>query len=203
MQARYYDPVIGRFYSNDPVGFKGIHSFNRYAYANNNPYRYVDPDGREGVDVRLNITMNSIANGSTSLSSYKASLPTSGAIVDFVPVFGDIKGFTDFAADPSFVSGAAAVVGLVPGLGDAAAKAIKVFSKEKQALVDMAKMDKKGDSVTQGDMDAYSDLNAELPDSFPANKVRGLESHPNRPHGKEPHGHVAPVNHIPEKKVDE
>ncbi|WP_250884057.1 RHS repeat-associated core domain-containing protein [Glaciecola sp. XM2] len=21
MQARYYDPVIGRFYSNDPVGF--------------------------------------------------------------------------------------------------------------------------------------------------------------------------------------
>ena len=47
MQARYYDPVIGWFYSNDPVGFKGVHSFNRYAYANNNPYKYVDPDGRE------------------------------------------------------------------------------------------------------------------------------------------------------------
>jgi RHS repeat-associated protein len=47
MQARYYDPVIGRFYSNDPVGFKGVHSFNRYAYANNNPYKYTDPDGRE------------------------------------------------------------------------------------------------------------------------------------------------------------
>ena len=47
MQARYYDPVIGRFYSNDPVGFKGVHSFNRYSYANNNPYKYIDPDGRE------------------------------------------------------------------------------------------------------------------------------------------------------------
>ena len=47
MQARYYDPVIGRFYSNDPVGFRDIHSFNRYAYANNNPYRYIDPDGKE------------------------------------------------------------------------------------------------------------------------------------------------------------
>jgi uncharacterized protein RhaS with RHS repeats len=46
MQARYYDPVIGRFYSNDPVGFRDVHSFNRYAYANNNPYKYVDPDGR-------------------------------------------------------------------------------------------------------------------------------------------------------------
>ncbi len=52
MQARYYDPVIGRFYSNDPVGTLehlggtgGIHGFNRYAYANNNPYAFVDPDG--------------------------------------------------------------------------------------------------------------------------------------------------------------
>lgn len=45
MQARYYDPVIGRFYSNDPIGYRDLHSFNRYAYANNNPYKYIDPDG--------------------------------------------------------------------------------------------------------------------------------------------------------------
>ncbi|AIF99993.1 RHS repeat domain-containing protein [Alteromonas australica] len=45
MQARYYDPVIGRFYSNDPIGFRDVHSFNRYAYANNNPFKYVDPTG--------------------------------------------------------------------------------------------------------------------------------------------------------------
>lgn len=51
MQARYYDPVIGRFYSNDPVGFRDIHSFNRYAYANNNPYKYTDPDGENAVAV--------------------------------------------------------------------------------------------------------------------------------------------------------
>jgi RHS repeat-associated protein len=48
MGARYYDPVVGRFVSTDPVLFDGnkLHSFNRYAYANNNPYKYVDPDGR-------------------------------------------------------------------------------------------------------------------------------------------------------------
>jgi len=51
MQQRYYDPVIGRFYSNDPVGFSAEKPmmFNRYAYVNNNPYKYVDPDGRDGV----------------------------------------------------------------------------------------------------------------------------------------------------------
>ena len=55
MQARYYDPVIGRFYSNDPLGFRDIHSFNRYAYANNNPYRYVDPDGKATVALGIEV----------------------------------------------------------------------------------------------------------------------------------------------------
>ena len=47
MQARYYDPVIGRFLSNDPVGFAegGAGYFNRYAYTFNDPVNLVDPDG--------------------------------------------------------------------------------------------------------------------------------------------------------------
>lgn len=46
--ARYYDPAIGRFMSVDPVGFTqgSVFSFNRYAYANDNPYSYVDHDGQ-------------------------------------------------------------------------------------------------------------------------------------------------------------
>lgn len=45
--ARWYDPAIGRFMGVDPADFyqENIHSFNRYTYANNNPYAYVDPDG--------------------------------------------------------------------------------------------------------------------------------------------------------------
>ena len=48
MQQRYYDPVIGRFLSVDPVGADANSggNFNRYWYANNNPYKFVDPDGR-------------------------------------------------------------------------------------------------------------------------------------------------------------
>ncbi len=49
MQARYYDPVIGRFLSNDPVGFadRGWQYFNRYSYTFNDPVNMVDPDGRQ------------------------------------------------------------------------------------------------------------------------------------------------------------
>jgi len=47
MQQRYYDPSIGRFLSIDPMGADpgNPKTYNRYAYANNNPYKYVDPDG--------------------------------------------------------------------------------------------------------------------------------------------------------------
>jgi RHS repeat-associated protein len=48
MQQRYYDPIAGRFLSIDPVVTDANTggSFNRYAYANNSPYKYIDPDGR-------------------------------------------------------------------------------------------------------------------------------------------------------------
>ncbi len=48
MQQRYDDPIAGRFLSVDPVttSFSNASHFNRYNYANNNPYRYLDPDRR-------------------------------------------------------------------------------------------------------------------------------------------------------------
>lgn len=49
MQQRYYDPAIGRFLSVDPMASDRENgwNFNRYNYAANNPYLYVDPDGRK------------------------------------------------------------------------------------------------------------------------------------------------------------
>ncbi|QEQ75976.1 hypothetical protein C2859_18195 [Xanthomonas citri pv. glycines] len=51
MQQRYYDQDLGRFLSVDPVAADSVFSanFNRYWYANNNPYRFTDPDGRDSV----------------------------------------------------------------------------------------------------------------------------------------------------------
>jgi RHS repeat-associated protein len=48
MQARYYDPTVGRFMSMDPVTPSpgNLFAFNRYAYVNNNPVVNIDPDGR-------------------------------------------------------------------------------------------------------------------------------------------------------------
>ena len=53
MGGRYYNPLAARFLSIDPqeADPSDLHSLNRYAYANNNPYRYVDPDGHTPVDL--------------------------------------------------------------------------------------------------------------------------------------------------------
>jgi RHS repeat-associated protein len=42
-QARYYDPVVGRFLSPDPVRLAD--DFNLYAYVGNNPINATDPTG--------------------------------------------------------------------------------------------------------------------------------------------------------------
>ncbi|HYQ49388.1 MAG TPA: RHS repeat-associated core domain-containing protein [Pseudomonas sp.] len=48
MQQRYMDPQLGMFLSVDPVTAyeQPVEQFNRYRYANGNPYRFTDPDGR-------------------------------------------------------------------------------------------------------------------------------------------------------------
>lgn len=194
--ARWYDPELGRFISQDPVGFdqNNIFSFNRYVYANNNPYKYVDPDGKQsreaayemigmpdpsGAAIKRAAQLGSVANSSANVADNVASDPLS-----WVPGALGLKTF------------AAGVLGIK---AVKTAKAGKRYSDEKQALVDMAKQDKKKGGITSGDMQAYKDLNRELPDPFPSTKVRGPEAHSNRSHGKEPHGHVGPVNHIPVK----
>ena len=42
-RARYFDPVEGRFITEDPVGFSGGNDF--YSYVNNSPLNLIDPSG--------------------------------------------------------------------------------------------------------------------------------------------------------------
>ena len=44
MRARYYDPEVGRFVSEDPIGFEGG-DVNLYAYVGGNPVLFTDPQG--------------------------------------------------------------------------------------------------------------------------------------------------------------
>lgn len=56
--ARYYDPYLGRFMGVDPAGIDpgDPFTFNRYSYGNNNPYRFIDPDGRQSADTSCDET---------------------------------------------------------------------------------------------------------------------------------------------------
>jgi RHS repeat-associated protein len=49
-RARYYDPAVGRFLSEDPIrGFLSVpKTLNLYPYVYNNPLRFVDPYGLLG-----------------------------------------------------------------------------------------------------------------------------------------------------------
>ncbi|PWJ53089.1 RHS repeat-associated protein [Dyadobacter jejuensis] len=45
LQARFYDPTVGRFFQIDPET-EGQLEFSQYHYSFNNPIRFSDPDGR-------------------------------------------------------------------------------------------------------------------------------------------------------------
>ena len=51
-EARYYDPMLGRFTSPDTIipNWRDPQAFNRYTYVRNNPLRFTDPSGHGWFD---------------------------------------------------------------------------------------------------------------------------------------------------------
>ena len=76
--ARWYDAKQGRFLSMDPapVTLDQIHSFNRYHYANNNPYSYIDPDGERAMIAIRGFVSRSIGRIKAGFSQYKGARST-------------------------------------------------------------------------------------------------------------------------------
>jgi len=73
----------------DPVGYQldNIHSFNRYAFANNNPYKYVDPDGRNPLILSAIVNWLAPALAAGALVVVFKSWMTSLAAANGAPAF--------------------------------------------------------------------------------------------------------------------
>ncbi len=72
--ARYLGPKIGRFVTVDPAGITekdllNPQKLNRYAYSLNNPYRYIDPDGKWPTPVHNTIIERAFSRGTYKLST--------------------------------------------------------------------------------------------------------------------------------------
>ncbi|WP_401732673.1 RHS repeat-associated core domain-containing protein [Stenotrophomonas muris] len=74
MQQRYMDPELGVFLSVDPVSAydQPVGQFNRYRYANGNPYKFTDPDGRNPA---LPFIYGAIAGGLSNIAIQKLMNP--------------------------------------------------------------------------------------------------------------------------------
>lgn len=124
LNSRYYDPEVGRFLSADSLGYmdpERVNGLNLYAYCNNNPVMYIDPDGTlAGVIIGIiigaiavigAITIGTIAgvtaasNGAGGWGIIGSALL--GALVG--AIIGAIIGFVLVVMAPAIEAGASAI----------------------------------------------------------------------------------------------
>lgn len=132
MQQRYMEPQLGVFLSVDPVTAYGrpVDQFNRYRYANGNPYKFRDPDGRI-VETVWDVA--NIAMGATSAYSNFSQGNIGAGVVDSIGVVVDT---------------AAAAIPVVPGGAGAAIKAARLAENAAQgARAEKAVAQELGDKV--------------------------------------------------------
>ena len=80
-RARYYDPEVGRFLTEDPLGFKA--GVNFYRYVENNPVNFNDPSGMI-VPQLIGGAVSAIAGiGVELLTSETPNITPEGIIIDF------------------------------------------------------------------------------------------------------------------------
>ena len=118
MNARLYDPIVGRFLSPDPYVQMpdNSQSFNRYSYALNNPLKYVDEDGEWFVELLLAMGSQAVIGALQGGVGYSVSAAINkewswndfGTTVAFGAVSGAIGGLSNFVASTFLPAGIAA-----------------------------------------------------------------------------------------------
>lgn len=85
-RTRYYDPIDGRFLSEDPIAFGG--GINFYAYVGNDPVALIDPFGNDWVNGAANFVAGAGDTLSFGLSAYARNqwgdffYPNTGRVVN-------------------------------------------------------------------------------------------------------------------------
>ncbi|TAN35301.1 MAG: hypothetical protein EPN23_11330 [Verrucomicrobia bacterium] len=97
-RARWYDPVTGRWLSNDPIGISG--GLNQYVFCADNPVNFRDPQGRVWVQI-AGALLGAGANYVHNFSAY---------------VNGKISGW-QYTQSVLFGAGAGFISTVVPGAG--------------------------------------------------------------------------------------
>ena len=73
-RARWYDPSIGRFVSEDPLGFDAGDT-NLYRYVQNSPHNFVDPSGMLRDDPKAELAKSLVGMFDVSIAA-NATIPT-------------------------------------------------------------------------------------------------------------------------------
>ena len=119
MQARYYDPLIGRFLSIDPVGFSPgqPQMFNRFAYVNNDPVNNIDPDGKDKVFVQGGLNIVPGMGFTRSIGIYVDLSPerATRSFIPGLPIIPDIGLFTNGGWQAGLAAGIGADAGYHKG----------------------------------------------------------------------------------------
>ena len=107
--ARWYDPELGRFVSEDPAG----QGTNWYSYCGNNPQTYTDPSGKDLVSALIGGIIGAIVGGVTAWEEgYGPTTWQFWGDVGLDAGIGALAGAGDFAAWAGVTPGALAGEGI-------------------------------------------------------------------------------------------